>query len=104
MEHFYGHDRIRSKYRRIIKLKISIVVALLLMLNGCDMSANHGGWTTMSIPESFSSNGERIYFTGVSQSGNPITTKGGGSLMSMHGQMHGGGVRHVMAVTGRVAD
>lgn len=39
----------------------------------------------------FSSNGETIYFTGISTSGNQISANGGGTTMGMHRQMHGGG-------------
>ncbi len=55
-------------------------------VSGCDMG--HG--TMMggeAWPASFVSNGERIYFTGTSNSGNGITSSGGG----MHQRMMGGG-------------
>ena len=39
-----------------------------------------------AIPVNFQSNGERIYFTGTSTAGHPITLSGG----HMHIRMHGG--------------
>lgn len=65
---------------------------------GCDMGPGMmmGGdaW-----PESYASNGERIYFTGTSDSDNSITATGGGmhqrmmggSCASCHGADRGGG-------------
>ncbi|MFT7460752.1 MAG: cytochrome c oxidase subunit 2 [Planctomycetota bacterium] len=50
-----------------------------------------GGWSNVTIPKAFTSNGERIYFTGISESGNPITAVGGDFHMSMHRSMHSGG-------------
>ena len=72
-------------------MKVSLVIALLLIMSGCDMDAGPGGWASNAIPETFSSNGERIYFTGVSKSGNPITASSNDFHMSMHRQIHGGG-------------
>lgn len=67
-------------------------IVLLLLLSGCDGGMDHGSWTSNEIPKTFSSNGERIYFTGISASGKPISARGGdGSMNNMHQQMHGGG-------------
>ena len=61
-------------------------LVLIGLLAGCDMGMGPmmGG---QAIPVRFQSNGERIYFTGISASGHPITFTGG----NMHIQMHGGG-------------
>lgn len=54
------------------------------------------------VPGAFTSNGERIYFTGTSNSGQPITYSGGVMMMSLacincHGtDGHGGRVRMMM--------
>lgn len=59
---------------------------LLGVLAGCDMDM--GGMHGSSYADKqFSSNGERIYFTGRSQSGSAITFSGG----NMHAQGHQGG-------------
>ncbi len=62
-----------------------------VLLSSCDggshgtmMGEMMGGGTS---PASFQSNGERIYFTGASESGTPITYTGG----NMHLRMMGGG-------------
>lgn len=58
-------------------------LVLIGLLAGCDMGMGPmmGG---RAIPVRFQSNGERIYFTGISASGHPITFTGG----NMHIQMH----------------
>lgn len=71
-------------------LKFLLLVSLLAVTScngGFGHRANPG---TAGFVE-FSSNGERIYFTGTSESGNPISTRGGGSMAGMHQQMSGGG-------------
>lgn len=69
--------------------KITILI-LLSFLASCDSRYEHvrGDGSGSS---SFVSNGERIYFTGTSASGNPIYANGGGGHMNMHVSMHGGG-------------
>ncbi|WP_079203549.1 cytochrome c [Pseudomonas sp. CC6-YY-74] len=59
---------------------------MLSVLAGCDMDMNgmHG---SNYAGKKFSSNGERIYFTGRSQSGTAISFSGG----NMHAQGHQGG-------------
>ncbi len=57
-----------------------------LILAGCDGGHGMMGGYQAS-PETFASNGERIYFTGTSDSGNAITYTGG----NVHLQMMGGG-------------
>lgn len=51
-----------------ISLKIAVFSLAVILLSGC---GNQMGVTDV-IPESFSSNGERIYFTGVSANGTSI--------------------------------
>ena len=60
-------------------------IILLVLLAGCDPMSTNG------IPREFTSNGERIYFTGVNASGKTIVARGGDASMGMHRQMHGGG-------------
>ena len=73
------------RYTLIIVISLTITLGLA----GCDF----GHWSDGSsqIPSTFSSNGERIYFTGKSESGKPVKAYGTGSHSSMHRQMHGGG-------------
>ena len=57
---------------------------LTVILAGCDV----GPWHMMdgsAVPASYSSNGERIYFTGISASGDPISRIGGNMHMHMMG-------------------
>ncbi len=61
------------------------LVLLAVVLTGCEM----GPWHMMdggAFPASYSSNGERIYFTGTSASGDPVSHTGG----NMHMRMMGG--------------
>ena len=51
------------------------------------LAMNMGNMGRENWPVQFQSNGERIYFTGMSSSGTPITSTGG----TMHMQMHLGG-------------
>jgi cytochrome c oxidase subunit 2 len=55
-----------------------------VFLAACDNQSGHMG--SQRIPSSFSSNGEQIYFTGVSKRNSEIQYDGGG-----HMQMMGGG-------------
>jgi mono/diheme cytochrome c family protein len=66
-------------------------VILLVLLSGCDGGTGSNPMSMNDIPRAFASNGERIYFTGVSASGKPIRARGGDAAMGMHMQMHGGG-------------
>ena len=59
---------------------------LPVLLAGCDGGPGIGMHTS-ATPARFASNGERIYFTGASESGKPITYEGG----NMHLRMMGGG-------------
>ena len=59
----------------------------LLLLVSCSPGQEHFG----GRPASLASNGERIYFTGTSVSGQAIIASGGDSMMSRHRSMHGGG-------------
>ena len=60
-----------------------IVVAVISFLAGCENQPGHMSAT--SVPSSFSSNGERIYFTGTSSRNSPIQSDGGWSHMQMMG-------------------
>jgi len=62
-------------------MKLSrLILALPLLLVGCGM-----GFENNAVqPATFTSNGERIYFTGRSSSGDPIQYRGG----TMHSSMH----------------
>ncbi len=66
-------------------------VILLVLPSGCDGGTGPNPISTNDIPRAFASNGERIYFTGVSTSGKPIRARGGDTAMGMHRPMHGSG-------------
>ncbi len=67
-------------------LKIFAITLVPAIQSGCD--AGHGMMMgARAMPATFQSNGERIYFTGTSGSGEPVTYTGG----NMHLQMMGGG-------------
>jgi len=53
-------------------------------VSGC-METNHGRYGVENAPLSFSSEGERLYFTGISSSGEQIRPVGGHHHMQMHG-------------------
>ena len=66
--------------------RFAVLAAFGVFLSGCD--GRHGTMMgQQSVPARYQSNGERIYFTGMSQSRKPITYTGG----NMHLQMMGGG-------------
>ncbi|MDI9244618.1 c-type cytochrome [Marinobacter sp. CHS3-4] len=65
---------------------VSALTFVALMLSGC-MDGHHSRYGVGNYPESFSSEGERLYFTGVSSSGERMRPIGG----NHHMQMHGGG-------------
>jgi cytochrome c oxidase subunit 2 len=69
--------------RRITLAALALIVPLLA---GCE-SGGPGMMGNQVIPAKFESNGERIYYTGVGSSGNPVTYTGG----NMHLRMMGGG-------------
>ncbi len=70
-------------------MKISAILLLIVLsLAGCDMSDSQSGTQNLSL--NFSSNGERIYLTGTSASGQPVTANSNDSPMGMGMQMHGG--------------
>lgn len=66
---------------------IGVAIVSAALLAGCDDVGM--GWMMgqPAAPARFQSNGERIYFTGASASGRPITFAGG----DMRFEMHGGG-------------
>ncbi len=73
--------------RTLVVLAAILVVAVAVLPSGrfdfgFGPDTNRDNW-----PTQFSSNGERIYFTGTSPSRLPITPSGG----NMHMRMHGGG-------------
>lgn len=63
----------------------SLLIALFLI--GCGQESFSRS-NTEYLSSKFTSNGERIYFTGISESGLPITATGTGGQMGMHMQMH----------------
>ncbi|MFT5721330.1 MAG: cytochrome c oxidase subunit 2 [Motiliproteus sp.] len=67
-------------------LKAAALVTLPILLSSCGMEMDHFNNRSNS-PASFTSNGERIYFTGIGRDGLPIETSGG----NMHQSMHTGG-------------
>lgn len=67
------------------------IVHLLVPLFLVSCSPRDEHWASSAHPEPFVSNGERIYFTGNSVSGSPISSSTGPSMTGMHRQMHGGG-------------
>jgi hypothetical protein len=78
---------VRSLRRRFVVLTGLLLVAVAALYGidvvlGSGSMMGGGDW-----PAQFRSNGERIYFTGTSDSGLPIRPAGGG----MHLRMHGGG-------------
>lgn len=91
----------------IPKISIFLLIGFALVILGCNtqLGQNKNNGTAWGVG-SFNSNGKRIYFTGTSDSGNPITYTGGpemGMMMmggnyacvSCHGTDANGG-RHVM--------
>jgi mono/diheme cytochrome c family protein len=65
-----------------------ITLTLTLFLVACD----HGfDSRSNDLSHDYISNGERIYLTGTSASGQPVNSLGGDAPMGMHRQMHGGG-------------
>ena len=80
----------KYRNRRIwtVAVAVSILVVAIITVPGTQSiigfapNSSQDNW-----PAQFRSNGERIYFTGVSASGLPVTPTGGG----MHIRMHGGG-------------
>jgi cytochrome c oxidase subunit 2 len=72
-------------------MKIILLISLALLVS-CNGRYDHGSVNGGNESTVFVSNGERIYFTGTSTSGLPISASGGdGSMNGMHRQMHGGG-------------
>lgn len=80
----HGGEQVRKGERKA--WRFAGLATFVVFLSGCDGS--HGMMMgRQSVPPRFQSNGERIYFTGVSESRKPITYTGG----NMHLQMMGGG-------------
>ncbi|MFT5113926.1 MAG: cytochrome c oxidase subunit 2 [Parasphingorhabdus sp.] len=72
-------------------MKTVLLISILLLVS-CNGRYDHGPENGGIGSTAFISNGERIYFSGTSASGLPISASGGGGPMSgMHRQMHGGG-------------
>ena len=74
------------------------VFIFTVLLAACDNQSGHMG--SQRIPGSFSSNGEQIYFTGVSNRNSKIQSVGGGHMQMMggacascHGANRRGGAR-----------
>ena len=72
-------------WRSVTLLLLGAVTVMLL--TACDHNGHASMMGQSSRPVEFESNGERIYFTGTSNSGKPITYTGG----NMHLDMMGGG-------------
>ena len=73
-----------------IGMKIIFILLSGFFLTGC----GHGPFfnsTDDYLSMTFTSNGERIYFTGTSDSGLPINATSTDSQMGMHMRMHAGG-------------
>ena len=73
-----------------MKLKIIFVLGIALLLIGCNSQTDQeqGNGTAWGVG-SFNSNGKRIYFTATSESGTPISYKGGPAtgMMMMGGNL-----------------
>jgi cytochrome c oxidase subunit 2 len=84
-------DHARQGMSTGLPMRIIVFISLLFLVS-CNGRVDHSPSTGGDNSEAFISNGERIYFTGTSASGLPISASGGGGSMSgMHRQMHGGG-------------
>ena len=96
--------------RRLLNhgLSAGLLFAAFLIVGGCNRTMM-GGYPyppgSNGAGDSYSSNGQRIYFTSASSSGQPITYTGGPGMMiqsplscaTCHGsEGHGGGVRFMM--------
>ena len=68
-----------------------LILSTLLLLTSCNGGFEHGPTGNRAGTWEFVSNGERIYFTGTSVSGNPISASGGSGHMNMHMRVHGSG-------------
>lgn len=62
--------------QRKLAIATSAAAGLVLLLASCGSGGMHD---RVDAPESFESNGERIYFTASSESGEPIRARGGPS-------------------------
>lgn len=77
------HRSLSSRIVRVVGIAMVLLVVLAgVRLFGSGPLTDRGAW-----PSEFRSNGERIYFTATSASGQPIAPQGG----SMHMMMSGGG-------------
>ncbi|MEH6472764.1 MAG: c-type cytochrome [Halopseudomonas sp.] len=64
-------------------LKSAALITLTTALSGCGMGMDHFD-NRSNGPTSFTSNGERIYFTGVGRDDRPVAASGGNMHQSMH--------------------
>jgi len=80
-----------------MKITLAIIYLLMLVLFSAVGFAQMGGMMGGYEKKSYSSNGERIYYTGVSDRTGPIKFQGGPMWL----QMHGGGCVICHGVTGR---
>lgn len=73
--------------------KLTIILASTIAMSGC-MDSMHGNQANQFQGAKFNSEGERLYFTGVSSSGDLMIPIGGHHHMQMHGgscvTCHGG--------------
>lgn len=65
-------------------IKLSIILASTFVMSGC-MDSMHGNQANQFQGAKFNSEGERLYFTGVSSSGDPMIPISGHHHMQMHG-------------------
>ncbi|MDO3720652.1 cytochrome c [Marinobacter sp. chi1] len=64
--------------------KVWLLAVAAMGVSGC-MDANNAHFGIENMPSNFSSEGERLYFTGTSSSGERIIPVGGHHHMQMHG-------------------
>jgi cytochrome c oxidase subunit II len=77
-------------WKIIVLLGIISVVLFAIVTRG-PMFNFGSGFDREDWPDQFQSNGEKIYFTGTSLSGDQISATGGGLHSQMHMQMHQSG-------------
>jgi len=82
--HTHSGETTMNTLKALGRLPLASGVLLGFLLSGCDMGPGHmmGG---SAVATQFASNGERIYFTGTSASGDLIRPTGGNLHMSMMG-------------------
>ena len=69
----------------------TVLIVSTLALSSCGAGMSPNSDSSFDPTRQYTSNGERIYFTGVNSNGQPIASQGGYASMGMHRQMRGGG-------------